>query len=334
MSDKNIVNISTGNKFVAFGHLFNFLCARDHGIYNYSATGVGWTLHDSVFAVSEDSPANGDYVVVKSVGSSGLEDLYYKIELSANYIKITGWLYWNNTTHTGVIQYNTSSNWTHTDATASRIWIYANLDEVKCISVYAGVYYSCLFGGSINTPYDNTVEQTSSGVSSGSGVTIPLTSPIPVSWFVGQRIFIRDHAACKIITIASIGTNQITADLANNFASGAKLTAGMMYYCQSGNQLTNFAMLIGNSGANAVNSGLSALPGWCSNAHPDNLNSDYIPSRVRFTDATNIKYGGYIGNMFMLGTGIASEIPLSDYDGNGYRVFTLYGAGSFAIKEV
>ena len=106
MAYANLVNQSCiGFTEEAFQRIRDFICKRN-GTYDYSATGIGWTLHDSYYATDEDNCAIGDWFVVKSVGESGDEDLYFKIKWhEADHMSLQGMLYWNAITDTGVVNY-------------------------------------------------------------------------------------------------------------------------------------------------------------------------------------------------------------------------------------
>jgi len=105
----NLIGLACADKAEAFKRIRDWICKRN-GTYDYSVDGLGgWVLHDAVYATDEDTIANNDYFVIRSPGESGDEDLYFQFTYLANYIKIVGYLSWNNSAHTGEIAYNSNS---------------------------------------------------------------------------------------------------------------------------------------------------------------------------------------------------------------------------------
>ncbi len=95
MAYKNLLNIDCADKKEFFCRMRDFICKRN-GTYDYSSTGIGWTLHDSSYAVDEDNPAANDWYVICSPGEGGKDDMYFKIAWNGsqtNNITISGFLY-------------------------------------------------------------------------------------------------------------------------------------------------------------------------------------------------------------------------------------------------
>jgi hypothetical protein len=333
MAYANLLAQAVTNKEEMFKRFRDFLCKQNLS-YNYSTTGIGWTYHDSSYAGTYDTPVDGDWFVVFSAGESGYDNLYFKVELVSNYIKVTGWLYWNNSTHTGVTSYNSTSNWTNTNVTASTLYIYGNLDFFLGISYYVSQYYGVLATLVPNTLYDRTVGKCAGSLSSGSGVSIVVDSA-PASWLPGRKLFIRDNANIKIITIITRVSNTITADLTVGFSAGAKLCADMCYLCSSTNNLAGtFYTLLPRSGSSQTTS-LVTQGTLLSNADPDNLNSEYIIRRAFVGDTVNVKYGGYLEDICDISTtGLVNLDVITDQNGVNWRQFELYTSKSICVREV
>lgn len=332
----NLISQACANRAEVFKRFRDFLCRRN-GSYDYSATGIGWTLHDSNYAVDEDTISTNDWFVVYSPGESGNDDLYFRCTYLANYIKVEGFLYWNAGTHAGVQQYNTANNWSIADADVPILWIYGDLDSVLGISRQnssSANYYPVTFGKATNTKYSQDTVTCAGSLSAGSGVSINVGT-VPASWQAGDRVFIRDQARIDRITIISKTSSAIVADLAYSYAAGAKLCADLGYHCAMGTYLSYGCMvLIDHAGNKSQN-----MNGW-SNAgtihstnYPDPLNSEHFVVPIYLSSATN----GYIGELKHVwlrnASGLTALNAYADRDGNQYRAFSVTG-GSYVVKEV
>ena len=136
MAYANLVSQFCINNSEVFKRVRDFLCKRN-GSYDYSSTGIGWTLHDAVYAKDEDAVVFGDYFVAYSPGESGDEDLYVKITYASGFINCHVYLYWNASTHTGVTAAGTANNWTNTNSANAVLWVYGDLDSVILIGKYS-----------------------------------------------------------------------------------------------------------------------------------------------------------------------------------------------------
>lgn len=220
-----------------FQRFRDFMCRRN-GTYDYSTTGVGWTLVDSSYAVDEDNLTDGDWFVMYSAGENGNEDMYQWIEYDDGYAPhCCGYLYWNTSTHVGVERYGYTNYelWAaDADATSFEISMYGDLD---CVHVFVtdnddvDSYSSGSFIGKlVDGPYDEEVFTLTSAYSAGSNVVITLPStPDATAYAQYRHVYIRDNDHIEVIQIESISGNQITVDLVNSYAIGAKICAEQNY---------------------------------------------------------------------------------------------------------
>lgn len=322
---KNLVQITCADKIEYFCRMRDFFCQRN-GTYDYSTTGIGWTLHDSSYAVDEDNPEINDWFVIYSAGESTDEDMYMLVTWVSGYIKIIGYQYWNNSTHAGVKNYNTANNHTLAEAGSPVLSVYGDLDFVY---VFGGT--SQVFFGKIQGLGDDTVATSAGTVSAGTDVTITVDA-VPASWAVDGKIYIRDNALVEILTIKTISGNDITADVANSYAAGCKLQGEVNYCVNTSTTSQSAYTFVGHLNINTVNA-----PAYTASFHfqvdPDALYDEFIGSSIFLAGSST--YVGILPNMVMIskGTTLTSGDLLTGTPDN-YRYF-VYGTVVFtAIREV
>lgn len=338
MAYANLINqtCSSGTQEV-FQRMRDFLCKRD-GTYDYSTTGVGWTLHDSYYAADENNCAIGDWFVVKSVGESGDEDLYFCIKWhEANHMNLTAALYWNAVTHVGVQVYGyilADVFYADDDGTIS-LWIYSDLDSFKIITKPATIYYGADAGRSVNLIYDDTVATCAGALNSGSDISITVDA-VPSEWAVDRNLFIRDTADIEKITIKTLIGTTITADLTNSYLAGSKLVADLCYYCSSGNTMPGARyVLISHLGTmnQTLTPYYNTAMGYCD---PDEMNAEPVGFPL-VMGHTSLGVHGELKNVLRIDAsipGVSSEDVFTDVDGVNWRVFMCYNSAWFAFKEV
>lgn len=337
MAYKNLIGITTSNRADVFKHFRDFVCARN-GSYDYSLTGIGWTLFDSNYAVDEHTISLGDWFVIYSPGENGQEDLYFKISNIANYIKIEGFLYWNAATNAGVQQYNTASNWYILDTAVPILWVYGSLDAIIPVIRTTSVstsFYLTPFGKGISL-YDDTIAVSAAAIAAGTDVVVDVgTVPPGAGWDVGKKLFIRDTARVDIITIKAVTASTITIDAAYSYLAGAKIAADLAYYCSSGYQtVTSLIALITHSGAKSQGTG-GAENGnaVATNCGPDPLNSDHVFESL-YSSSSTYGYLCQLQNIKKCGGSITSLSIVANVDGYNYRAFPLMSGYPVAIREV
>lgn len=340
MPYKNLVGLACANRAEVFKRFRDFVCARN-GSYDYTLTGIGWTLYDSSYAVDEHTISTNDWFVVYSPGESGAEDLYFRCTFITNYIKVEGFLYWNAATNAGVQQYSTGSNWYIADADVPILWVYGSLDAIFALSrqnsTSANVY-PVFFGKSVNTLYDDTVAVSAASITAGSNVVIDVGT-VPASWQVGMKLFIRDQTQVNLTAaaITALTVSTVTITVAQSYAAGAKLSADLSYYCSSGNTVgygTTFLMLHNGTKSQIISPvtvGSSQTP--IMGGNPDTLYGEYIAVPVAHYNAT-YGYMGEVDGVFMRAAGATNYSVYQDVLGNNYRAFTVQSAVPLAVLEV
>lgn len=342
MAYKNLIGQScVGGTEEVFQRIRDFLCKRN-GTYDYSTTGIGWTLHDSYYATDENNCAMGDWFVVKSPGENGNEDLYFKITwYSADHLNIYGMLYWNAATDTAVEDFGSTTGhvvYADVDGTVS-LWIYGDLNHFVLVTKIGTAYYGADAGRTTNLFYDTTVATCAGALSSGSDISIVVDN-IPSEWAVDKYLFIRDEAGLEKIKIKTLngGTKTITADLVNSYTAGSKLAADLCYYTSSGNQLAATAKytLIDHNAAKGSSLQVGYNSSVISSCDPDEMNGAIVGAPVSLYGST-AGYQGEMRDWVRIDSGIAgvnSEDVYTDADGVNWRIFACYSNNWVAIKEV
>ena len=332
MSYANLVSQVCTNNAEEFKRIRDFLCKRN-GSFDYSTTGIGWTLHDAVYATDQDSVAFGDYFVAYSPGEDGDQDIYIKVTYASGYINFHPYLYWNNSTHTGVQPASTKNNFTATNSSTVTLWVYGDLDSIIVIGKIGTTYYGSGAGHFPDSQFATDVATSASSVSSGSNVVIGVDA-VPSGFVVDRKIYIRDNADVEICTITDIDGTNITVDaLSNNYASGCKLQGEVSYYCsESINIFASIFPLISHAGLSSSLHAIDGLSGL-SSAVSDGLLGGSITSQLFFSISTS--FMGPVKNAFFVNsTGRTSEQTETDNNGVTYRFFSCYSAKNILVKEV
>ena len=347
MSYANLVNITCTDKTEFFTRMRDFICKRN-GTYDYSATGIGWTLHDSSYAVDEDSPAINDWFVIYSAGEGTKDDLYFKCTWVSAYIKFEGYQSWDSTTHAGSTnKYNVANNFTMPETGTYILWLYGDLDGIYVINNLLGgnSCYGVNFGKLAPGWDDLTGEiaACSSALTAGSDVRITVDSA-PAEWAIGREIFIRtthDNAMTTVkiekITIKTITGNVITADLSNSYTAGASLSDFVGYYCQGSNQMasTNYGLISEQGTINAF----IGIPRYLA-LTTEFFNPGQYEDRFYLLDYFYQSALGLAGKNKLIKrvptfvAGFAIGDILEESDGTQWRCFKVYNGTYIAIKEV
>lgn len=325
----------------AFQRMRDFICKRN-GTYDYSATGIGWILHDSYYTTDEDNCAIGDWFVIKSVGDSGDEDLYFKFKWhEADHINIQGMLYWDAATDTGYKKYpaaDTTDILMCDDDLAFSIWIYGDLNQIIIITKPTTLYYGAIIGCARDLPYDTTVATCSGVLNSGNDISITVDIDLPSEWAVDRYLFIRDTAEIDKIKIKTLntGTKTITADLAHSFLAGNKLCADLSFVVPYDNRLGQYLYtLIDHSEAEASLAQVLTSP-VCTYCNPDEMNDEPIGESITLS-YTSRGYMGKLRNIYKIASnipGVSSEDVYIDFSGINWRVFNIYSNFWVMFKEV
>ncbi len=345
MSYKNVIAQSCSDKNELFTRLRDFLCKRN-GTYDYSTTGIGWTLHDYVYATDEDNCAVGDYFVIYSSGENGKEDLYFKFEWVSGYIKIAGYQAWDSSTHSGANNYVDNNNFYVLESESKILWIYGDLNIFQLINKETSnsTFYGVLCGKAKPAWEDQTenIAICSSALNAGSDVSITVDA-VPANWRIGTDLFIRtthnnDNTTVKIekTTIKTINGNTITLDLTNSYTANSKLSDFVGYFCQYNFYTLNYAaFLIVDSGSTNIMISPTSLSLTLTNYTPSPHENNFLMLNVFYC------YNGYCSGI----PGIVKKIPdftagfvsediLQENDGTQWRCFCVYSNTYIAVKEV
>jgi len=340
MAYANLILQPTVDAPECFKRLRDFVCKRN-GSYDYSTTGIGWTLHDSYYAIDEDTISNGDWVVLYSPGETTDDDIYVQLLYStaATWLQVRAWLYWNNSTHAGVVGAGNSPGLTGSSANVEMLWVYGDMDEFSVITRGVTYYYGAYIGKTVELFYDDTVAVSSAAVSSGSDITITLDA-VPSSWSVGQNIWIMDVAGAEKIAIKTISGNDITADIGTDRASGCKLRADFTNTQPTSNYFGQYMYSVishdgSTGGTNAYGTGVGLFSSVYASVNPDTMNDDLSCGPWVFHDTSPDGYYGRLKNVYHSNTtGKTSEQVFDGRDGEQYRYFNLYSNRYFLFKEV
>ena len=359
MAYRNLVaeNLTPGATSEAewFMRMRDFVCKRN-ATYDYSTTGIGWTLYDWSYAVNENNAAINDWIVLYSAGELGVDKMYYKITLIQDYITIWGYQSWNSSTNTGVGAYY-RDNAMQIGADPEQIYIYGDLDFVHLVAVgvAANTNWYCGAFGMLETNYliplegvdtPRNVQICSTSLTAGSAVSIVVPNSSSNLWRVGNSIIIMDDTYLeKITVITNDGAGTITANLTNSYSAGSKICVSFPYFV-AGQNTTNFYRsgycvflhdLMGNHAGGVQEAATIAV---ITNATYFNLN---LPAGWNQAFAIQ-PYGvydatyGYIGNIptsgYIIGTGLANYDLLDDVTASGVQWRYVSTTNPRVYKEV
>jgi len=346
MAYANIVQISCADKKEAFCRMRDFICKRN-GTYDYSTTGIGWTLWDSSYATDQNNPAINDWFVIKSAGESTKEDLYFRFTWISGYIAIAGFQAWNPTAHTGGNQYKASTtDYVVAEELVPQLWVYGDLDSIFVATKAAAdtdVRFS-LFGKA-QKPWaylDDQVAICSSALTAGADKSITVDT-VPAGWAVGRQVFIRTThtdatATVKIekITIKTLAGTTITADLTNSYTANSRLTDHVGYFCNNSAAALGSANLLIDA-AGTVGTGTVLVSYDLGVASTKNDPSSY-EDRFGMAEVGLSATAGFFGkvkNIYRIELGaLALFDVLQELDGTQWRYIKVYNVTFYVFKEV
>jgi len=273
MARKNLVNQSVADNKETFKRFRDFLCKRN-GSYDYSVLGIGWTLHDSAYAVDQHTISANDYFVAYSAGEDGNQDLYIKVVWQdATYIYIYAFLYWNNSTHAGVQSYGSNSMLEITSPT--NMWVYGSMDDWALLEKAGSTYAGAHGGHCTNSPIAQAYAVAPSAISSGSNVVVAFSS-VPTEWSVGKYLFVRDTANIQRVKITAISGLNVTFDsFSTAFLAGSKFCAEITYFLTTSNSWrSGYYLLIDHSGTK------STSKTWAASGDCDRPTNDPLTGKI------------------------------------------------------
>ena len=332
MAYANLLASSCVNPLETFQKFRNFMCKRvsSNGSYDYSTTGIGWTLIDSSYATNEYTLAANDYFVMYSAGEDGTRAMYIKVRLLANTFEILGCLYWDATAHTGTQQFGIiNTSWTNTSATNNILWVYGDLDQFIGISKYSTLYYPGQGGWMPGSALDQTITVCPGTITAGSNVVVTFTA-VPGAWAIGTKLFVSDNTNIERVTITNISGNDVTfAAFVSSYSASSKFSMERTEYVSGSASAASYDFAIGHSGGKDQSA--TAEPGPINPTSGDGLTGLY-PRKDIYVLATTMM-AGPIKNMFSTLSIFTSETTHT-IGANGYRFFYVYSGVYLLIKEV
>ena len=340
MAYTNLVNQYALDKSEVFRRVRDFICKRN-GSFDYSTTGIGWTLHDSSYVVDEDNLTANDYFVIKSNGENGKLDLYYQFifDATANYLNIRGYSYWDNVTHTGYNNFNATDDWYVLESTEQNIWVYGDLDFISLISNQVGTTTrnSCLMGWLKDSDRDSTIAISSAAISSGTNVVVTLDL-VPSSWQVGSKVLIRDNQNLQWSSVTNIsGTDVTFNDISTPFAAGCKFALDYVVILQNQrNPTAANAMSLLYSHTSSTNQVSTIIYNTNILAHmtPESLNNEYLVVRPRLGAGSVGYYGSLPDSLLISAASIDDNTVYTTDIGVNYRQLDVYSGFYILFKEV
>lgn len=324
MAYKSLTSLALSNSMDAFQRMRDFMCSRG----TYASTGAGWTYHDSHYDISETSISVDDYFVMYSTGEDGLRSIYVKVLYKASYIDVTGYLYWNNSTHAGVLMYGAINSYNNPSATNLILWIYADLDEFIFITRYPslGVTYNTYGGWMPDSAIDQTVTTHASSIASGGPRTVTFTS-VPGTWATNTELFVWDNSAIEKVIITGIAGNDVTfSNFVATYSSGASFCLEKTNYIAAPSLATTY-MQIDHNGIKNVS---------CNTDYPttrvtgvDGLSKKYVSKKIYLATTTNLI--GPMKNIYYGPTGVGDLT--SHTIGSDSYIYFLMNTDTLLIKE-
>ena len=307
---------------------------------DFLTTVVGWTLHD-------DGSAEPDpYHVLKSVGESGIEDIYLQFidDTNTDRIVVRGSLFWDATAHAGVKEaYHNSYTYIRTvDASQFLYWLFADLDHVFVVTKVTATYYGH-YSGLINRFWSGAVAVTQTAAAPGSDVVLQVNDASIFT--VDGYYLIKDDAGIERVQITAVDTgvtpNTVTvASLANAYAVGAKIgedpqpviigryqSPGSFYAL---NKFDGWSSTSGQTGSSAAAHG-----NFHTASNPDKRYGllTMFPWLVAHTSSAYKELRGELIEVYAIGSGAADSEDVLDMSGTTYRIFNISGPGWCAVKE-
>lgn len=180
---------------------------------------MGWTLHD------DQSGASKYYVLYSDGEDSDLPKVYVKLDWnSANTLKSTLYLYWNNSTHVGTVSfYSSQHDVVFDDDDTFYLWVYGDKNFITIITNVTA-YDGQMFGAM--TPFVNHTGTLQSGVSSGSNVVLTLAAGEADKFkanYYYQIVGVADEGRDRVqVTNVNKSNNQITiSNLPRNYGANS-----------------------------------------------------------------------------------------------------------------
>lgn len=345
MALASIFNIACANRAEMFQRIRDFVCKRN-GTYDYSTTGIGWTLVDYYYAVDENHLTDGDWVVMRTQGENS--DFVYCLKLTyttASYIKTRSMVYWNASTNSSGSDPGETTDYSViyvVDTDTPRLCIHGNLDELiiahKRYEAHTTQSISW-FGRTLPVPGRTAdILTATSTYTSGSDKSIVFNKSLPVDWVAGKKVFLwsNNGDGFNVVTLKTVnaGTKTITVDLTSNLPTSpirASRHFGIGGAASTGT-LSPYA-LIADDGTERINVSFRSffqISSAYTGVSPDVFDGRYWAGKVIFFGNTVLFGISKIAILVAATSGVPGYGDTLTVDGSVYRV-QLYTSGSGVI---
>jgi hypothetical protein len=248
MAYVNLINEVLTNQGLDAGENEIFMRFRDFAAkrasvangWDYTSTGIGWTIVDESYAVDSDNAAVNDWFVLHSTGETGRDKMFFKCLLVANYMQVAICQYWDAVNHVAVGATGSKNAW-YIDKPVS-LYVYGDLSWVAPIA--AGVAsttnwshgnFGCLDDSWLmpleGMGFPRNVQVCASSLTAGSDVSIVVPNSSSKLWQPGCHLMIMDDQYMeRILVKTNNGSTTLTADLVNSYAAGSRIAVVFPYY--------------------------------------------------------------------------------------------------------
>lgn len=343
MAYKNLLNVPCSSGAEVWRHLVDWLTSRN-GIADYTSLGLGWTLHDSFFAVDQDNPTVDDWVVLSSAGEDGKQGLYWRLLYSTvenGIVRHKSGLYWDASTNAWVSGFPANDVTVGMiSGTAFSLWVFGSLDSLSVVVGNGTGLYGAFLGLPARQMYSTDIATTTADVTSGSNVSVAV-DVVPEGFAVGVAVVIRSNAAIQLAVISAISGTTITfSSLSSNYPSGSRIAADYsLLISGAGKFLSTMYTQIGRNGTVIPGNSLVIGANPLSYTNPDSRNSDPLSFFIGiYGSLAAVKgYYGQIQNVVEVSpTGITSGLVYNDRNtGDAWRALYIDSdAKMYLFKEV
>lgn len=349
MAYANLKRIScTGGKVEAFCRFRDFLCKRN-GTYDYSATGIGWTLWDSYYTVDEDNPAINSYFIAYSPGENGTDDIYIQYKWTSGFIVAKMYQSWDPSTHAGSSNVaGGASNWNVSETLTSSQYlsVYGDLDMTIGITEETSILARGSMSGKVQPVYSVLTDlalTSTSALTAGSDVVINVGT-VPAVWLVGMDVYVRTTHTDAMATvkiektrIKAVTSSTITVDLVNDYTADCKVSDHVGLVGANNAQIGyHNALIIPDGLKNQVIASTYNTAFTLAVYDPEGYSDFIMVYDSIFVDAVAGAIG-YNSNFCRTPNHNATFAHLDllvEPDGTSWRCFNVYSARYMAIREI
>lgn len=323
-----------------FRHIRDFLASQD-GIALYAANGAGYAIVDSSYASSADSPAAGDWVVLRSNGEAGTWPLFFKFECGSSTHNCKLYLHWNTETHTGWAELFNNAN-IQCGSSGCALHIHADLDEVHILiqpGATGSLYWSPFFRlAAGQTLYSGQAVQIAEALPRRDVETVIPLESFPAWAEPGRKIQHWDGATMQLLTITAADATAQTITVASTaaMAAGSFLVEDLCYglpasatiAAQNNNSL--YVMPDRLAGALTQESQYRIFPA-IGTRNPDAKYNERLLAPITIGKGNAVR--GQFKLAFETSAPTVQGEAWTERNGNKYRLWTVYSSTYLALRE-